>query len=263
MPKTALPVTETAFYLPRGEHTFEPTRATESPWDRGAQHGGPPAALLAHLMSPGGDLRLARISVDFLGPIPRREFLIEVSPLKPGRLTYLAEARMVIDGKVAVTARGWHIATGPKPPRQTDPRMAPALPAGETEHAFPGLDDWRYGAAIEWRFTSGRIAMNGPSEVWTRVRLPLVDGEEITGQARTLIVADAANGLSAELPIAEWLSIPPTMTTTLMRPADGEWVHLACHTELAADGLGLSHGDLYDAAGHLGEVSQPLLVRHR
>jgi acyl-CoA thioesterase len=53
------------------------------------------------------------------------------------------------------------------------------------------------------------------------------------------------------------------MTTTLLRPADGEWVHLAAATELTADGLGLTHGDLYDTTGHLGEVSQPLLVRQR
>ena len=39
-----------AYYLPRGNGRYEPTRATESPWDRKAQHGGPPAALLAHVI---------------------------------------------------------------------------------------------------------------------------------------------------------------------------------------------------------------------
>jgi hypothetical protein len=256
-------VTDTAFYRPRGDDTYEPTRATESPWDRSAQHGGPPAALLAELMAPGGDLRLARISVDFLGPIPRREFRVEVSPIKPGRLTYLSQATMIVDGRVAVTARGWHIAAGPKPPRATAGRSAPPLPAEADPDPFPGMADWRYGQAIEWRFTRGGFATPGPAEVWTRVTLPLIDGVEMSGQARILIVADAANGLSAELPMGEWLSIPPGMTTTLLRPADGEWVHLAAATELTADGLGLTHGDLFDSAGHLGEVSQPLLVRQR
>jgi Thioesterase-like superfamily len=255
---------ETAYYLPLGDDIYQPTRATESPWDTRAQHGGPPTALLGHLLSPGGDLRLARISMDFLGPIPRREFRIEVSPLKPGRLTYLSEARMVVDGKVAVTARGWHIASGPKPPVETEARMPPPLPAAPPDqHFFAGLENWGYGESIEWRFNHGGFGATGPAGVWTRVRLPLLDGEEITGQARALLVADSANGLSAELPMTEWLSIPPTMTTTLLRPADGEWVHLACHTELTTDGLGLSHGDLYDTGGHLGEVSQPLLVRRR
>jgi acyl-CoA thioesterase len=93
--------------------------------------------------------------------------------------------------------------------------------------------------------------------------MPLIDGVELTGQDRALIVADSANGLSAVLPMDKWLSIPPTMTTTLLRPAEGEWVHLACATELSDDGLGLAHGDLYDLTGHLGEVVQPLLVRER
>src|SRR4051812_32360926 len=93
-----------SFYLPLGEDRFEPTKATESPWDPRRQRGGPPAALLGHQLRIDG-LRLARISVDFLGPIPRRELRVEVSPLKPGRLSYLNEARMVVDGRPAVIAR--------------------------------------------------------------------------------------------------------------------------------------------------------------
>jgi hypothetical protein len=249
----------TAFYLPRGEGRFEPTRSTESPWDPAMQHGGPPAALLAHLMAPGGDLRLARITVDFLGPIPRRECVVEVSPIKPGKLTALVEARMLIDGRAAVVARGWHIAAGPTPPVVTLGDAPPLI--GEQPQE---IGDWGYGRAIEWRFAEGGVGRHsGFAAVWTRVRFPLIEGEEMTGTARTLIVADSANGLSAALPMDEWLSIPPAMTTTLMRPADGEWVHVTARTDLTADGLGLTHGDLHDEKGRLGVVTQPLLVRSR
>ena len=74
-----------AFYLPLGEGRFAPTKATESPWDSAAQHGGPPSALLAHLAGAGADpgQRTARVSVDFLGAIPRRELTVEVSPVRP------------------------------------------------------------------------------------------------------------------------------------------------------------------------------------
>ena len=91
----------------------------------------------------------------------------------------------------------------------------------------------------------------------------MVDGLELTGQDRVLITADSANGLSLTLPLEQWLSIPPTMTATLLRPAAGEWVHLACHTYLADDGVGLAHADLFDADGLIGEVAQPLLVHKR
>ena len=256
-----------SFYLPLGDGEYRPTKATESPWDDQMQHGGPPAALLGHVLGVDG-LRLARISVDFLGPIPRRDLRIEVSPLKPGRLTTLNEARMIVDGRVAVTARAWHLAPGPPPPATTAGRRAEPLPDAGDAGFLLGREDWGYGRAIEWRPTRGGLGgpgdpCPGETHVWARVRMPLIDGTELDGQDRALIVADSANGLSAVLPIDTWLSIPPTMTTTLLRPAGGEWVHLACRTTLSGDGLGLAHGDLYDAVGEIGEVAQPLLIRER
>ena len=103
----------------------------------------------------------------------------------------------------------------------------------------------------------------GPADVWTRVRVPLIEGEELTGTDRVLIAADAANGISAELPIDSWLSIPPGMTAHLTREAEGDWVHLSCRTRIGGNGLGLCTGVLSDGRGVLGEVSQPLLVRAR
>jgi hypothetical protein len=78
-----------------------------------------------------------------------------------------------------------------------------------------------------------------------------------------LIVADSANGLSAELPWEKWLSIPPTMTATLLREPADDWVHMACRTILSDDGLGLAEAALSDASGKIGQVAQPLLVRAR
>src|ERR1700731_1008222 len=102
-----------AYYLPCGNRRYEPTRATESPWDRAAQHGGPPAALLAHAIDQTieGPMRIGRLSVDFLGPIPLREVVVKVTPIKPGRRVQLTEALMSVDGRVVVTARAWHIVT--------------------------------------------------------------------------------------------------------------------------------------------------------
>ncbi|SEG85609.1 Thioesterase-like superfamily protein [Thermomonospora echinospora] len=254
-----------AFYLPLGEGRYEPTRATESPWDSGAQHGGPPTALLAHVIdgTAGADMRLARVSVDFLGPIPRHEVRVEVSPVRPGRLISLSEARMIAGDRTVVVARAWHIATGPPPPVTGERLRPPALSEPGTGPLRPDLAGWGYGRAIEWRYTHGGHGTLGPAGVWTRVRIPLIAGEKITGLARTLIVADSANGLSAVLPMQEWLSIPPTMTATLARVPAGEWVHMAARTRLSDDGLGIAHATLCDPDDHLGEVTQPLLVRKR
>jgi hypothetical protein len=254
-----------AYYEPLGAGRYEPTRATESPWDSDAQHGGPSAALLAHLIdqTAGEGLRLARLSIDFLGAIPRRPLNVSVTPIRPGRRISLAQAEMTVDDRPVAVARTWHIATGPRPPIDDEATQAPALPPAQPQRDFFGIPDWGYGRSIEWRFTEGDFDTPGRAGVWTRVGPALIAGEPITPLARTLVAADSANGLSGTLPIAEWWTIPPGMTTTLMRLPDTEWVHLACHTRLAPDGIGVAHADLHDEHGFLGEVAQPLLIARR
>jgi hypothetical protein len=256
-----------AFYLPLGDNRFAPTRATESPWDHSAQHGGPPSALLAHLAEDaaraiGAGHRATRVSVDFFGAIPRRELTVVVCPVRPGRRIDLTEAVMTVEGRTVAVARVWSIAVGPTPPVVTELIPPPAVP-DEPAQVLPDLTDWGYGQALDWRYTAGSPDKPGPADVWTRVRVPLIAGQPLTGLDRTLVAADAANGISAELPIGSWLSIPTGMTTHLTREADGEWVHLACRTQIAADGIGLCLGTLSDSRGAIGEVSQPLLVRAR
>jgi hypothetical protein len=256
-----------AFYLPLGDNRFAPSRATESPWDHGAQHGGPPSALLAHLaadaaQATGAGHRAARVSVDFFGAIPRRELTVEVSPVRPGRRIDLTEAVMTVEGRTVAVARVWSLAVGPTPPVVTELTPPPEVPTESTQ-VLPDLPDWGYGQALDWRYTAGSPHEPGPADVWTRVRVPLIAGQPLTGLDRTLVAADAANGISAELPIDSWWSIPPGMTTHLTREPDGEWVHLACRTQIAADGIGLCLGTLSDARGSIGEVSQPLLIQAR
>jgi Acyl-CoA thioesterase N-terminal domain/Acyl-CoA thioesterase C-terminal domain len=256
-----------AYYLPLGDGRYEPTRAAVSPWDREAQHGGPPTALLAHAIDRkvAGSMRIGRISLDFLGPIPLREVFVEVSPIRPGRRVQLTEATMSVGGRVAVIARAWHIATDDSPPKlDIEEITAPPVPSTPaTQRFYPGLDDWGYGDSIEWRFTRGGFDTLGAANVWTRVLLPLVEGETLTGQDRVLIAADSANGLSLSLPLEQWLSIPPTINATLLRPPVGEWVHLKCRTHLTDDGVGLAHADVFDTDGFIGEAVQPLLMQKR
>src|ERR1700735_5305612 len=90
-----------AFYLPLGDGRFEPTRATESPWDQTAQHGGPPAGA--------------------------------VESVKPGRRVWLSQAQMTVGDRTVAVARTWHIATGPRPPIDDEHTEPPPLPEGPHE----------------------------------------------------------------------------------------------------------------------------------
>lgn len=252
-----------AYYLPTGEHRYEPTDATMSPWNPAAQHGGPPSALFAHVMSdlvdPG--LRLARLAVDFPGPIPREPFSIEAKVTRPGRRVCRTEAAMLIDGRVVSSASAWHIAVGPQPPSLGVHEFSPPpLPAEQPQSYFDGMSEWGHGQSIEWRFAHGGYAQTGPAGVWTRLRQPLVAGRKLTGLERAIVVADSANGLSNELPIDEWLFIPPTMTFTALRAPVGEWVYLDARSTMATDGLGISTASIGDAGGLCATVAQPLLI---
>ncbi|GAA1615272.1 acyl-CoA thioesterase [Actinoplanes couchii] len=80
---------------------------------------------------------------------------------------------------------------------------------------------------------------------------------------RLLVVADSVNGLSVRLPITEWLSIPPTLTVTMLREPLDEWMFLRAHTTIGADGMGIARGQVHDRDGFVAETAQPLLVQRR
>ena len=110
---------------------------------------------------------------------------------------------------------------------------------------------------------TGGFAIAGPSEVWTRVRIPLIADQPLTGLQRLLIVADSANGISSELPFKDWLFVPTALTVTIHRHPEGEWTFMRARTTLASDGIGSCLADLGDANGLVGTATQPLLIARR
>ncbi|MBD5635535.1 MAG: thioesterase family protein [Candidatus Eremiobacteraeota bacterium] len=261
-----------SYYESLGDDRYAATRATESPWDRRLQHGSPPTTLLVHAIErahPRADARVARVNVEFLGPIPRDVLRVRTSLVRPGRRIEMLEATLEgdVDGRPVATARVWRIAV--RADAELERRAAsddrPAeLPATAVTGLF-GIPagDWGYADAMEWRFARGGPEEAGPATVWARARIPLVAGEPISALERILIVADSANGVSFELPFSEWLFVPPTLSIALQRYAVGEWVRLEAHTALGPDGLGVTTFTLADLTGYLGGGTQALLVERR
>ena len=257
----------TAFYERIDTDAFAATEATMSPWDEGLQHGGPATALLAWAIEerhPQPAMRLARVAIDFLGGIPRDICRIRTRIIRPGRRIELLEATLESRGRDAVIARVWRIATqerGSVPPGITPPEAVPPLAPAETEIHF---GDWGYGAALEWRFVSGAgLSGVGPSQVWTRVRIPLVAGVALRPIDRLLVAVDSANGISPELRFTDWLFVPPSLSVALQRYPEGEWTFIRAHTTLSDDGAGVTNAELADRDGYLGFASQALYVEPR
>jgi Thioesterase-like superfamily len=253
-----------AFYEPLGGGRYLGTESTAGPWNPEHQHAGPPAALLGRALeqvAPRPEMTFARLSFDILGAIPVGEVEVAARVLRPGRSVELLEAELHAGGRLAVTARAWRTLVTEAPAAGEDP-APPPVPDGPNQPP-PMLDGFGYGAAVELRFAAGGWEQPGPATAWTRLMVPVVDGDAPTGLQRVLAVADSGNGISAVLSWEEWLFINPELTVHLRREARGEWICLDAATAVSPGGTGLARSTLSDADGVVGHGSQSLLVAPR
>jgi hypothetical protein len=253
-----------AFYEPLGGGRYLGTESTAGPWSPEHQHAGPPAALLGRALEqiePREGMPFARLSFDILGPVPVGEVEVEASVIRPGRSVELLEATLHAAGRTAVVARGWRTLATSAPAQGEDPAPPPLPDVAPSPP--PMLDGFGYGAAVELRFAAGGWGRPGPATAWTRLRVPVVEGEEPTGLQRVLAVADSGNGISAVLPWEEWMFINPELSVHLRREARGEWICLDAQTTIATGGTGLARSVLSDADGVVGHGAQSLFVAPR
>jgi Thioesterase-like superfamily len=242
------------------------TAHTAGPWDPGAQHGGPPSALLgraAERCDPRPDLRVARMTVEILGAVPVGELELRARTVRPGRSVELVEAALAAGGRDVARACAWKVRRTEGvavASRAAAPPPLPDLP-GDLELG-PGWEGG-YLRAVEWRLVSGRFDLPGPAAAWTRLRLPIVPDEEPSPLQRVLAVADSGNGLSSELDLAQWYFINPELTVHTHREAVGEWVCLDATTTVSDGGSGLATSVLSDASGPVAVGAQTLLVAPR
>jgi hypothetical protein len=254
------------FYLPLGDDRWRATVHTTGPWDARFQHGGPPSALLARAIErqdPRADMIIARITVDILGAIPVGELEIRSRVVRPGRSVELVEAALSAGGREVARAQAWRVLRTTQKVNLLQPApTAPPLPAESTPSVADGWVDG-YLSAVEWRFSAGTFWQPGPATAWTRLRHPLVPGEQPSPLQRVLAIADSGNGISSELDLTSWHFINPELTVHLHREAVGEWICLAAQTAISPGGAGLATSVLSDLDGPIGVGAQSLLIAGR
>jgi hypothetical protein len=252
-----------AFYVPVRPGVFRATPQTVGPWAPTDQHGGPPSALLVRALEqvlPTGDGWLARVSVDLLGAVPVGELTVSASVVRPGRSVQLVVASLSAGGREVARATGWWHRFGDTA-AVAHRGAAPVLP----DEPDPIGDQWPGGylQAMEWRRVKGDFAELGPAVIWSRMRHPLVAGEDPSPTQRLFVTADSGNGVSSALPLDTWLYVNTELTVHVLRPPAGEWFCLDSVTTLGPTGGGYAVATLYDATGEVGRGAQALLVRPR
>ena len=257
-----------AFYTQLDDDRFQATPLTAGPWDPRAQHGGPPSALLAHVVAHGTpgrpDLRLARTTMEMMRPVPIGELTTTTRVLRSGRRTELVEAELLADGVpvLRMTAARVAAADGTVPAVPSDDKP-PALPPQAEPLGWDGAHLDGYMSAVEWRSAAGSLAELGPAVVWARPRVPLVAGHETSAAERALIVADSGSGVGAALDVREWTFVNSDLTVLLHRHPVGDWVCLDSSTTIDGDGIGCAHTRLSDETGSLGHALATLVVMPR
>lgn len=264
-----------AFYEPDGEG-WVATELTRGPWDPGAQHAGPPAALLGRAIEniPGlgagpGDRAVGRVTFEILAPVPIGPMRAMAEVVRPGRHVDMVEATLADgEGRPLVRARAWRLLLREVAlPGGLEARERPVPPPpGELEQAdafFPTGHDVGYHTAMEYRFASGSFTETGPGTVWMRMLHPLVAGEEPTPLQRVLTVADSGNGISGVLDYERFVFINVDLSVHMSRMPEGEWVCLDSVTVPEPTGVGLTDTVLSDEHGPIGIAAQTLLVAER
>jgi hypothetical protein len=252
-----------AFYTLDGDRLV-PSELTRGPWDPGAQHAGPPSALLGRAIErrePREGMRIGRITLEILAPVPLAPLEVTADVVRPGRSVELLEAVLAGPDGDVMRARAWRVQAGSVGLEEAEDPTPPGPEAGQERGFFPTGEDVGYHTAMDYRFVRGAFLEPGPATVWMRMRVPLVQGEEPSPLERVLVAADSGNGVSAALDYHRYVFINTDLSVHLLRLPAGDWVCLEAVTYV--DGLGLTDTALWDERGRIGRAAQTLLVRER
>jgi hypothetical protein len=257
----------TALYVDRGDFV-ESTGLTRGPWDPGHQHAGPPAALLSRALEQAGaiaDGQPSRLAFEILAPVPIAPLRVETRPVRPGRRVELLEAALTPVGSAepVMLGRVWRLAQGESEELPDEHPSTAGPDAGARGFLEFMGDEPGYQDVLEWRFTEGAFDRRGPAAGWTRMLVPLVEGEQATPVQHLLVMADAGNGISAELDWNTHLFVNVDLTVHLQRPPQGEWIGMRSRTRVGDTGMGVADSVLFDERGRVGTGTQSLLVAPR
>jgi hypothetical protein len=259
-------MTVDAVFVQDGD-VFQATELALGPWYPGALHGGAPAALLMHAISahPAHDgLRVARITYEFVRPVPQHGLTVSVQVVRPGRRVTLLDAALRDGDGVEVTRARTLLV------RPSEVGAAPASPP-----PFPGPED---GVRSDWegrrrrmfategmeiRFVKGQFTQPGEATAWFRLRYPLIDGHAIQPLERVAAASDFGNGIAAVLDWDAYMFINPDLTLYVERPPVDEWVALDSRTRVEAGSVGVVESEMWDRRGRIGHAIQSLVVSPR
>ncbi|MDE2332768.1 MAG: thioesterase family protein, partial [Bradyrhizobium sp.] len=198
------------------------------PWDPGMQHGSAPAALVvwaAEAIPAPVPMRIARVTVDLMRPVPIAPLALETEVLREGRKIQLSAIRLRAGERVVVGATVLKVRLQEQTLPPEAAVAAVTLPGpGQAREEQPSFSSSPFVAGISMRAALGRFGVPGPGAIWYRVDRPLVEGAAVSQVMRAVVAADLCNGTSAALDFRQWTFLNADLTVSLARQPVGEWI---------------------------------------
>jgi hypothetical protein len=255
-----------------------PTDLTRGGWSDDAQHGSPPAGVLARAIEnvpTPVPMQVVRFTVDLFRAVPLKPLAIQTELVREGRRIQVVDASLHAEGTEVGRARALKI-------RTTELPDAHELGATAEDDAplQPGPDDLE---PLDWRGVFGedgrlrRFHIDGveirtiddsfirpvAGKSWFRLRISLLQAEQLTPFQRLAVMADLANGNSQAIDPLRWLFVNPDITLYVYRLPVGEWVGMRSAVHQAASGIGVTETAVYDRQGRVGHISQAQILDRR
>jgi hypothetical protein len=251
-----------------GATSVETSAFAGGPWDPKLQHGAAPSSLICwavERLPSAVPMRVARLTVDLMRPVPVAPLMIETEILREGKKIQLVAVRLLADGKEVVRATALRIRREERVlpnPASTPPHdMRP--PEMLRDPMTAGMDRTPFLSAISMRIARGSFQLPGPAAVWYRAIRPIIEGAPISPLMRAAIAADFCNGTSSVLDFRQWTFINGDLTLSLAREPVGEWILLDAETWAGPDSIGIAAARLADRDGYFGRAVQSVLFEKR
>jgi hypothetical protein len=127
-----------------GDARVQTSALAGGPWDPRLQHGAAPASLICwaveQLPAPV-PMRVARLSVDLMRPVPVAPLTLETEVLREGRKIQLVAVRLLANGNEVVRASALRIRREPR--ELPSPAFCPPLTwVGPKQAAIPTPPAW-------------------------------------------------------------------------------------------------------------------------
>ena len=253
-----------ALFIRKG-NGFEPTELTRGPWDKNAQHGGAPAALImGELEKVGGGRPFARIAFHLLKPVPLAPLTLTTEVVREGRRAQRMRADLKAGDQTVCFAYALQIQGDPEPVPEVP--LCGAIATGpEDGEAAPNFTGYTMfpGDGVDVSFIKGHLLEPGPATAWFRLRVPVVEDEPVTQLQRTMAAADFGNGISSAVSWDQFTFVNPELTVFLLREPEGDWIGNDAITAIDPGGIGLADATLHDRHGPFGRALQSLYVAAR